>query len=402
MANGQTTASVTSATASLKALVTIISGLAASTAVVRLLANTAVGNDYGAKLPPLDNVVLFAVAIATILRFYHGNTRHLDEEYSGRFGKASNRASGKRAPVRVAADFLVVFIESIILSILSYLSAGLASRFFSCLAALLLLDAIWFFFAHRNKTDTSQSISWAANNLFFGILILSAVIWKSGGRLAPEYLNYWTLGVSALALINVTIDVGQEFQFYFPNPNPGIHRVFVAAPFTDVLGEQTLIPVGEFRRELAAFVAALRTVRDEKDKRRYYVFLSHEREKWGEGLYKPEQALAEDLEELDQTDVVVALLTDTPSPGVQLEIGYALARNIPVIQIRHGFDGNNVVVPYLNEAFDRPQIRDELQIYVVKDTKPSHWVQQVHGIISTLDDPGVGREVRPSKRKAQI
>jgi hypothetical protein len=58
----------------------------------------------------------------------------------------------------------------------------------------------------------------------------------------------------------------------------------------------------------------------------YTVHNAHEREHWGEKLFTPEQALIGDLSLIDFSDIVLALMGDPPSPGVQLEIGYSIAK----------------------------------------------------------------------------
>lgn len=104
-------------------------------------------------------------------------------------------------------------------------------------------------------------------------------------------------------------------------------RIFLAAPLTQKLRAgygMGLEP--EFRAVLADLHRALA-------KLGHHVVSAHEREAWGEVLDPPEVALRLDLEELDGCDAVVALIGDPPSPGVQLEIGYAIARRKPILAL---------------------------------------------------------------------
>jgi hypothetical protein len=361
-----------SATESLKRLITIICGLAITTAVVRVIAETSIDGVYGLRAPSMTSLLLFSVAILTIARFYHGNIRHLDEEYIGKSGKGFARPKRTKVPTRIAADFVVIFLEALLLSVMGYF-VGSFPIFALLLATLLLFDAIWFFFFHNSDgPDNNRSKTWAANNLFFGIVFLAGSAWLLSDAVEPGHEAYWIAAFAVLSFVNIAIDVVQEFDLYFPNPEPIIKRIFVAAPFTAAIESKDAgIPHGPFRTHLSEFI---RTLENQK----YTVLSSHEREDWGapDSLYSPEQALLADLEQLETADMLITLLTDYPSPGVQLEIGVALGRGIPVVQIRHGFGDGAVQVPYLNQAFGRPEIGREFNVVVV-NSPPDRWAVEV-------------------------
>ena len=105
---GQSTAAVP-----LMELVTIICGIAATVAIAQLVTVTEENGIPGSKFAPLVPLLLFVSAIVTIGRFYHGNIRHLDEEYAGgRHGKGHTDRVRVGLAGRLATDFVVIASES--------------------------------------------------------------------------------------------------------------------------------------------------------------------------------------------------------------------------------------------------------------------------------------------------
>jgi nucleoside 2-deoxyribosyltransferase len=112
-------------------------------------------------------------------------------------------------------------------------------------------------------------------------------------------------------------------------------RVFLAAPLTQTLGPE--------RRVDPTFRADLSRLHEFLEDLGHEVFSAHVRERWGEALDTPSGALAIDLAQLNGCDVVVAVLGTPPSPGVQLELGYAVACDKPILIIA----SDAAEVPYL-------------------------------------------------------
>jgi nucleoside 2-deoxyribosyltransferase len=112
-------------------------------------------------------------------------------------------------------------------------------------------------------------------------------------------------------------------------------KVFLAAPLTQTLGPDGRVDPG-FRADLSRLHELLQRLG-------YDVFSAHVREKWGEALDTPSGALAIDLAQLQSCDVIVALLGTPLSPGVQFELGYAVAYKKPLLIIASA-EGD---VPYL-------------------------------------------------------
>jgi nucleoside 2-deoxyribosyltransferase len=99
-------------------------------------------------------------------------------------------------------------------------------------------------------------------------------------------------------------------------------KIFLAAPLTRHLGQDP--QTRDFRFQWTRVIDALEAAEHD-------VFSAHRRERWGAGLYSPEDALVADLKGLRESDLVVAYVGSPPSSGVQLEIGYSLAFKKPLL-----------------------------------------------------------------------
>lgn len=98
-------------------------------------------------------------------------------------------------------------------------------------------------------------------------------------------------------------------------------RIFLAAPFTAMLrtrGRKTSLKTS-YRNFIRDSIVGLRS-------RGHEVFSAHEREAWGSRILEPEKVIKYDFKGIDEADLVLALIGNPPSPGVQMELGYAAAR----------------------------------------------------------------------------
>ncbi|MYY05934.1 MULTISPECIES: nucleoside 2-deoxyribosyltransferase [unclassified Streptomyces] len=103
-------------------------------------------------------------------------------------------------------------------------------------------------------------------------------------------------------------------------------RVFLAAPFTQLIDTESRIVEAPARNQLSTLRAAML-------ERGHSVFLAHEREAWGEELMTPQQCTPLDYREMTETDVVCAYLGTPPSYGVHIELGWASAHRKPVLLV---------------------------------------------------------------------
>lgn len=101
-------------------------------------------------------------------------------------------------------------------------------------------------------------------------------------------------------------------------------KVFLAAPFTDRIDQATGRVSDAYREWLENIATVLRRLG-------HGVVCAHERENWGSNLDPPEVAIRLDWEAIAGCDLLVAYVGNPPSPGVQMEIGYASALKKPMI-----------------------------------------------------------------------
>lgn len=156
---------------------------------------------------PWHSIPMFTAFLATLIPFYHGAVRHLEDTYIEKRG--ANVRSGA-----LLADFLMLFIEGFILiGIARLLPQPLLAAW--GLVALLSFDAVWglaVYAAFFRVRESGAEISWAVINsvavpivaIYFGLM------WKS--QLAVN------LG-AALFVLRTVVDYQQSWRFYFPRPS---------------------------------------------------------------------------------------------------------------------------------------------------------------------------------------
>ncbi len=80
-----------------------------------------------------------------------------------------------------------------------------------------------------------------------------------------------------------------------------------------------------------AYRSDLETLIEKLEESGHEVFCAPRLEGWKITDHDPRHALKKDLTEIDKTDVYIAVLGDRASTGVQLETGYALARDKRIV-----------------------------------------------------------------------
>jgi S-adenosylmethionine decarboxylase proenzyme len=98
-------------------------------------------------------------------------------------------------------------------------------------------------------------------------------------------------------------------------------RIFLAAPFTKYIKKNGFDNSAYV--QITSIISLLRELG-------YSVFSAHEREAFGDKLMTPEICTKLDFKEMNQCDLVVAMI-DESSYGVSLELGWASALHKPII-----------------------------------------------------------------------
>lgn len=104
-------------------------------------------------------------------------------------------------------------------------------------------------------------------------------------------------------------------------------KLFLATSFSGHVDYETGIVVPEYRRTIEGILSALRTTGE------FDVFCAVEYEGWViSGDVPPEVGVQKDLAEIDEADIVLAVLpTGIISAGIQYEVGYADAKGTHVV-----------------------------------------------------------------------
>lgn len=102
-------------------------------------------------------------------------------------------------------------------------------------------------------------------------------------------------------------------------------KVFLSTSFSGKIDPANGSVLPDFRNELEIILEALRKNSEVE------VFCAVEQENWSVNDVLPEVGVQRDLEEIDNADVMLALIEEAVSAGVQFEIGYAVAKGKQVI-----------------------------------------------------------------------
>jgi len=128
-------------------------------------------------------------------------------------------------------------------------------------------------------------------------------------------------------------------------------RVFLATPFTKHL------KVDGFDKsafnKITSLISLLRDLG-------YSVFSAHEREAFGKKLMTPETCTILDFKEMNQCDIVIAIISDN-SYGVSLELGWASALKKPIILYKN--EGQPFSTPLIEGI---GEITDTINVYDIQ------------------------------------
>ncbi len=310
---------VASALASAKSVLAIVNGLTLTNTLLVLIS----GGHYSRIIPlgklGAENIIFAVVLMANIVRFYHGNIRHLDAAYGSE--SVARAASGRHVEPRggLGLDFFIIFTQSLLFSVTSfYINSPPA--YISLFIILLGFDVLWTVYSQTDGDLTaSPQRMWLLNNLVaLTILIVLYLVYKAhAGR-------GWALDIAVGVLaVTTVVDFVLNWRFYFPRRNkkwrPGdCTKIFLSGPLTQYVQAKDPSEMDGFRAQWSRISEAL-------ERNGHEVFSAHKREAWGADLDTPESALKADIAGLLTSELVIAYIGDPPSPGVQMELGYAIA-----------------------------------------------------------------------------
>jgi hypothetical protein len=185
----------------LQTLYTVVVGLALVKALQTIFfkdANLESMRISWAYLPALISLVV------TMIPFYHGACRYLDETYICK-RKQESKLGG-------LIDFIFFFCEGSIFYILA-LSLEDPLAFFRWWLILLLMDIIWLVFVFFNANNVFKKIkSWFWLNLASGLVVFAAI----ASKFFKEDINEWII-LTAFLLVRSVLDYSLAWLFYWPS-----------------------------------------------------------------------------------------------------------------------------------------------------------------------------------------
>jgi hypothetical protein len=156
--------------------------------------------------------VLATALLVTLIPFYHGALRHLDELYGRGRGRAAHGFS-------VLVDFLLLFLESCVLLAMGASITQEPGVFAWLFLALLSLDVVWAYLTTTflvAEPERAAQKTWLKVNCFFGLALLATLLaislagWSSSA--AVPYV------VLIVALARTATDYAFSWKFYVAAP----------------------------------------------------------------------------------------------------------------------------------------------------------------------------------------
>jgi len=191
---------------SLESLYSVIIGVALSLAIVGL-----VDRETGLQTITLSECVLFLAFIVTLVPFYHGAIRHLDDCYA-------ERPDRDGPPGKVFVDFVLLFIHALGFVVLSMLLKQ-PGQFAWVLSILLLVDVFWgvfVFFSGTRSVLRRNEGRWALINTIFICSVVPMLVWRGiglGDVAEPAKIAIPLLGICTIRTVT---DYILCWGLYFP------------------------------------------------------------------------------------------------------------------------------------------------------------------------------------------
>jgi hypothetical protein len=190
---------------SLITLYTVVVGAALSLSIKSLF-----DSGKGIESITLYSILLFVSFLVTLIPFYHGALRHLDDAY----------IENENIHIKDGAlifDFLLLLLHGIAFVFLSLLTSK-PNQFIFVLTALLLIDVFWGLFAHfgsSSKSKHNAELKWTCIN-FVSVCFMGWYIHSSGIGIHGVYDD---MGISLIIVMTCfarsILDYSWCRSFYF-------------------------------------------------------------------------------------------------------------------------------------------------------------------------------------------
>jgi hypothetical protein len=198
-----------SAIGSLRELVVILSGITITFSLGRIV--DGIDSRAGTNLQAMT---LFVLLTLSIVRFYHGNMRLLDDSYFAAEGEVVAAEGKVKARRNIVVDFGVILVTSVVFAAMGAFIQDY-EFFFGGLTIILVMDTIWGVMAISANNIEALDIQkrWVINNAVCAFALLVIYIANAQFHL-PEQ---WTFGLMVgCALVSTIGDYVASWEFYFP------------------------------------------------------------------------------------------------------------------------------------------------------------------------------------------
>lgn len=152
-----------------------------------------------------QHILRFLSFIVTVVPFFHGANRYLDDKYI-----LSSKAAPRGA---LLFDFCMLFLEALGIFVLA-MFARIDNNFYAVLAGILLLDIVWVLSTCVSSQEKKLPIKWWAvvniMTLFCIFIFLWSSLWPS------DVSKSWML--MAICLVRTALDYMLVWRFYYPGP----------------------------------------------------------------------------------------------------------------------------------------------------------------------------------------
>ena len=196
----------------LKTLYAVIVALALTKGIELFLVPADVTTGFrldGLKERKIDEWIVFAVFVVTLVRFFHGAVRHLHVRYK------DQAETIKHLELSALFDFALLSLEGILFLTLAHVQQYLGN-FILVYIILLTVDVAWaqtaLWTSFGGKKFPGYLRVWRNNNTWAVVALLGLVL------LAPKSLTSLTLSVvfAMIILLNSLVDYWKALRFYFP------------------------------------------------------------------------------------------------------------------------------------------------------------------------------------------
>ncbi|MGE0558941.1 MAG: hypothetical protein AB7O69_11835, partial [Burkholderiales bacterium] len=171
-----------------------------------------ISKEQGLEGITISTLSLFVAFVVTLVPFYHGALRHMDDTY------IHNQQALQSQDMALIVDFLLLFLHAITFIVLSLLIAK-PNHFSWVICFVLLIDVAWGVFAYCTspspKALTAEG-KWTIINFVFVVVGITTLFWLDVSLDQKTSDNKLAILIASACLIRSFFDYVWCRDFYFP------------------------------------------------------------------------------------------------------------------------------------------------------------------------------------------